>query len=346
MKTVEKQPVILIVDDEAVVRRVLAEKVGVAGYCCEQASSADEALAKIKSIAVQLAILDVKMPGRSGIELLTEIKAAHPDIAVIMATAVIDISTAIECLKQGAYDYITKPFNLDEVVLSIDRALEKRRLELEIRDYQLHLEQKVEEQARKIRAAFLNAITSLAYALEAKDKYTSGHSQRVAGISVAIAAELGLSKPEIEKIRLAGLIHDIGKIGVREAVLNKPGKVSAEEYQHILSHSDIGEHILTPIVEDEAILKAVRHHHERYDGTGYPDGLSGEEIPLAARILAVADTYDAIISGRPYRRPESIQTACAEIKHHRGGQFDPKVVDAFLRIKKPAELASASISKI
>jgi putative two-component system response regulator len=343
---VEKQPVILIVDDEAVVRRVLAEKVGGAGYRCEQASSADEALAKIKSTEVQLAILDVKMPGRSGIELLTEIKAAHSDIAVIMATAVIDISTAIECLKQGAYDYITKPFNLDEVVLSIDRALEKRRLELEIRDYQLHLEQKVEEQAQKIRTAFLNAITSLAYALEAKDKYTSGHSQRVAGISVAIAAELGLSKPEIEKIRLAGLIHDIGKIGVREAVLNKPGKVSAEEYQHILSHSDIGEHILTPIVEDEAILKAVRHHHERYDGTGYPDGLSGEEIPLAARILAVADTYDAIISGRPYRAPESIPTACAEIKHHRGGQFDPKVVDAFLSIRKSAELASASISKI
>jgi putative two-component system response regulator len=121
----------------------------------------------------------------------------------------------------------------------------------------------------------------------------------VADISVAIAAELGLSRPEIEKIRLAGLIHDIGKIGVREAVLTKPGKVSADEYQHILSHTDIGEHILTPIVEDEAILKAVRHHHERYDGTGYPDGLSGEEIPLTARILAVADSYDAIISGRP-----------------------------------------------
>jgi putative two-component system response regulator len=346
MKMAEEQPVILIVDDEAVVRRVLAEKVEAAGYRCEQASTADEALANIRSIAVQLAILDIKMPGRSGIELLTEIKAAHPDIAVIMATAVIDISTAIKCLKQGAYDYITKPFNLDEVVLSIERALEKRRLELEIRDYQLHLEQKVEEQAQKIRNAFLNAITSLAYALEAKDKYTSGHSQRVAEISVAIAAELGLSKPEIEKIRLAGLIHDIGKIGVREVVLNKPGKVSAKEYQHILSHSDIGEHILTPIVEDEAILKAVRHHHERYDGTGYPDGLSGEEIPLAARILAVADTYDAIISGRPYRAPESIPTACAEIKHHRGSQFDPKVVDAFLRIRKSAELANTGISKI
>jgi len=342
----EKQPVILIVDDETVVRRVLVEKMGAAGYRCEQASTADEAIELIKSTDVQLAILDIKMPGRSGVELLAEIKTTHPDIAVIMATAVIDISTAIECLKQGAYDYITKPFNLDEVVLSVDRALEKKRLELEIRDYQLHLEQKVEEQARKIRNAFLNAITALAYALEAKDKYTSGHSQRVAGISVAIAAEMGLSKPEIEKIRLAGLIHDIGKIGVREAVLNKPGKVSAKEYQHILSHSDIGEHILTPIVEDEVILKAVRHHHERYDGTGYPDRLSGEQIPLAARILAVADSYDAIISGRPYRAAKSIQTACDEIKRHRGGQFDPEVVDAFLRIRKSAELVEASISTV
>jgi putative two-component system response regulator len=341
----EKPAVILIVDDEPIVRRVLSEKVEVAGYRWEQASTAEAALTKIKSTPVQLAILDIKMPGKSGFELLSEIKAAYPDIAVIMATAVIDINTAVECLKQGAYDYITKPFNLDEVVLSIERALERRRLEQENRDYQLHLEQKVNQQARKIRSAFLNAITSLVYALEAKDNYTSGHSQRVADISVAIAAELGMTKPEIEKIRLAGLIHDIGKIGVREAVLNKPGKINYEEYQHILSHSDIGEHILTPIVEDEVILKAVRHHHERYDGTGYPDGLSGEEIPLAARILAVADSYDAIISGRPYRQPESIPAACVEIKRHKGTQFDPGVVEAFLRVRKSAELIEASSSK-
>ena len=341
-----KAAAVLLVDDEAIVRRVLSEKLAVAGYHCEQAGTAEEALARIKSTEVQLAILDIKMPGMSGVELLGEIKAAHPDIAVIMATAVIDIGTAIECLKQGAYDYITKPFNLDEVLLSVERALEKRRLELENRDYQLHLEQKVAEQARKIRTSFLNAITALAYALEAKDKYTSGHSQRVAGISVAIAAELGLSKPEIEKIRLAGLIHDIGKIGVKETVLNKPGKVTAKEYQHILSHSSIGERILTPIVEDKDILRAVRHHHERYDGTGYPDGLAGKDIPLAARILAVADSYDAIISGRPYRQAQSIEAACTEIRHHLGSQFDPEVVEAFLRIEKSAELADASISKL
>jgi len=341
----EKQASILIVDDEASVRRFLSRGVAGEGYRCEEASTGDEALIKIKSAPVQLVILDIKMPGRSGVELLSEIKAAHPDIAVIMATAITDTSTAIQCMKQGAYDYITKPFDLDDVVLSIERALEKRKLELEIRDYQQHLERKVGEQAQKIRASFLNAITALAYALEAKDKYTSGHSQRVAEISVAIAAELGLPQPDIEKIRLVGLIHDIGKIGVRESVLNKPGRVTADEYQHILSHCDIGEHILTPVVEDEQILKAVRHHHERYDGAGYPDRLSGEQIPLGARILAVADTYDAMISGRPYREAVSIQAACDEIQRHKGTQFDPEVVDAFLRIRKSAKLVDVSISK-
>jgi putative two-component system response regulator len=341
----EGQGNILIVDDEVSVRRLLSRRVAEEGYRCEEASTGDEALIKIRSNLVQLVILDIKMPGRSGIELLLEIKATHPDIAVIMATAITDTSTAIQCMKQGAYDYITKPFNLDEVVLNVERALEKRKLELENKDYQQHLEQKVGEQAQKIRTSFLNAITALVYALEAKDKYTSGHSQRVAEISVAIAAELGLPQQDIEKIRLAGLIHDIGKIGVRESVLNKPARVTADEYQHILSHCDIGEHILTPIVEDEQILTAVRHHHERYDGTGYPDRLSGSQIPLSAKILAVADTYDAIISGRPYREAESIQTACDEIQRHKGTQFDPEVVDAFLRIRKSANLVDISISE-
>jgi len=261
-------------------------------------------------------------------------------------------------MKLGAYDYITKPFNLDEVVLSVGRALEKRRLVLENRDYQQHLEQKVEEQARKIRASFLNAITSLAYALEAKDRYTSGHSQRVAEMAVATAEELGMSPESVEKIRLAGLIHDIGKIGVRESVLNKRTTLTDEEFQHIKCHCEIGEHILAPIVEDEEILKMVRHHHERYDGTGYPDGLSGEKISLGAKILsvteayvdtvhdetkngalsrnvsilAISDAFDAMTSERPYRKAMSREAACAEIENGKGTQFDPEVADAFLRV--------------
>lgn len=325
---------ILIVDDEEGVRRLLKRKLLSQGYRCEEAGSAYQALDELRNKAIGLVILDIKMPGKSGVQLLPEIRASYPDTMVIMATALTDTSTAIYCMKQGAYDYITKPFNLDEVVLSVDKALEKRRLVLENRDYQQHLEQKVEEQARKIRASFLNAITSLAYALEAKDKYTSGHSQRVAEISVAIARDLGLPQDSINKIELAGQVHDIGKIGVRESILHKLGKLSAEEFQHIKYHCEVGGRILTPIVEDEEILKIVRHHHERYDGNGYPDGLFGEAIPLGARILAVADSYDAMTSERPYRQAMSAETACAEIGHGKGTQFDPEVADVFLRAQR------------
>ena len=327
-----KQGVILLVDDEEMIRRLLSQKLSAEGYRCEEAANAGQALEKLKGDSIELVILDIKMPGKSGVELLPEIKAKYPDTAVIMATAVSDAGTAINCMRAGAYDYVTKPFNLDEVSFSVSRALEKRRLELENRDYQQHLEQKVEEQAQKIRASFFNAITALAYALEAKDVYTSGHSQRVTEISVAIAEHLGLPKETIEKIRLAGLVHDIGKIGIRESVLNKPGNLTEEEYEHIKLHSETGERILKPIVDDEEILKAVRHHHERYDGTGYPDGLKGEQVPRLARIIAVADTFDAMTSERPYRKALTKEAAYAEVERCRGTQFDPQAADAFLEV--------------
>ena len=327
-----KQGVILLVDDEEMIRRLLYQKLSAEGYRCEQAANAKRALEKLKDGVIELVILDIKMPGKSGVKLLPEIKAKYPDTAVIMATAVSDANTAINCMKAGAYDYVTKPFNLDEVSFSVRRALEMRRLELENRDYQQHLEQKVDEQAQKIRASFFNAITALAYALEAKDVYTSGHSQRVTEISVAIAEHLGLPKERIEKIRLAGLVHDIGKIGVREVVLNKPGRLSEEEFEHVRQHSEAGEHILRPIMDDEEVLKAVRHHHERYDGNGYPDGLKGEQIPQLARIIAVADAFDAMTSERPYRKALTKEAAFAEVERCRGTQFDAEAADAFLEV--------------
>jgi len=219
-------------------------------------------------------------------------------------------------------------------------------------------EEKIRKQAKKIRASSLNSITSLVYALEAKDKYTSGHSQRVTEMATAIARELGMPQDEVEKIRLAGLVHDIGKIGVRESVLNKADKLTDEDYRHVKSHCELGERILKPIVEDEEILKMVRHHHERYDGNGYPDGLSAQQIPKGARILAVADAYtdmsgertgeeklsrgarilavadayDAMTSDRPYREAMTSEDACTELETCKGKQFDPAVVDAFLRV--------------
>lgn len=329
-----KQERILVVDDEAVVRKLLCRRLSMEGYLCREACNADDALVKLKNGPVELALLDVRMPGKSGTELLAELRASYPDTAVIMATAVADTDIAIQCMKNGAYDYLTKPFNLEGVALSVGRALEKRRLELANRDYEQNLEQKVKKQARKISASFFNAITSLAYALEAKDEYTSGHSRRVAETAVSIAKELGMPLDSVEKIRLAGLIHDIGKIGVRENVLNKPAKLTDEEFCQVKRHCEMGEYILKPIVDAEDILKMVRHHHEQYAGSGYPDALSGDGILLGARILAVADAYDAMISERPYREAMSIEVACAEIERCKGTQFDPEVVKAFHKMKK------------
>lgn len=350
----EKRENILVVDDEELVRKLLCQKLSGEGYQCHQAGSAEQALDKLEETPAKLVLLDVKMPGKSGYELLLEILASYPDTAVIMATAITDTNLAIECMKQGAHDYLNKPFNLDEVVISVDRALEKRRLKLENRDYQQNLEKKVDEQSGEIRNSYLNAITALAHALEAKDKYTSGHSQRVAEIAVAIAEELDVPSESIEKIRLAGLVHDIGKIGIRESVLNKPSTLTEKEYQQVQSHCEIGERILGPVIKDRDILDMVRHHHEWYNGSGYPDSLAGERMLLGtkilalsdaydtmtsqlvsgARILAVSDAYDAMTSERPYREAMSDKEACEEIESGKGTQFDPEVVDAFFRMRE------------
>ncbi|MFH0769276.1 MAG: HD domain-containing phosphohydrolase [Chloroflexota bacterium] len=340
-----KQESILIVDDEKAIRRLLYQKLSGEGYQCQEAGNAEQALDALKKEPVGLVLLDIKMPGKSGSELLPEIKAGFPDTAVVMATATTDTNIAIRCMKQGAYDYINKPFNLDDVLLSVERALEKRRLELENREYRKHLEDKVAEQAEKIRVSFLNALRALAYALEAKDGYTSGHSRRVADISASIARELGLPQESIDRIVLAALVHDIGKIGVRESVLNKPGRLTREEFQHVQKHPEVGERILSPIAGDEEILKFIRNHHGRFDGTGYPDGLKGEQIPLGARILAVADAYEAMTSERPYRKAMSEEAACFELECCKETQFDPEVVSAFFRSHSVRYLSSGKSAK-
>ena len=333
-----KQESILIVDDEEAIRRLLHQKLSDEGYQCLEAVNAEQALEKLVSNAISLVILDVRMPGKSGIELLPEIKASYPSTVVIMATATTDTNIAIQCMKLGAYDYITKPFNLDEFTISIGRALEKRRLELENKEYQQHLEDKVAEQTGRIRASFLNAIRALAYALEAKDKYTSGHSQRVADISATIAKEVGLSGESVDRIVLAGLVHDIGKIGVTESILNKPERLTNDESRHVQKHPGIGERILAPIADDEEILRLVRSHHERYNGSGYPDGLKDTQIPLGARILAIADAYEAMTSERPYRKAMNAKAASTEIERGKGTHFDPGVADAFLKNKNSSQL--------
>jgi putative two-component system response regulator len=328
---------IMIVDDEEHIRKLLKHSLLTAGYSCLEAGGAQEALALMSHNAVALALLDINLPGRTGVELLGDIVSTYPDTAAIMVTAITDNETCIDCMHRGADDYITKPFNFRELKVKVEQALENRILRLDNRKYQQHLEEMVEAQAVRIRASFFNAIASLAQALEAKDKYTAGHSERVAGISVGIARQLGLSTRVEEKVRTAALVHDIGKIGVSEAILNKADRLTDEEYRTVCLHSTVAERILKPITDDDEILSMVRHHHERYDGKGYPDGIKGEcqspdGFPYYWSIIGVADSYDAMVSDRPYRKAMPQDEAFQEIKMGSGSQFDPVVVDALLKI--------------
>jgi putative two-component system response regulator len=331
----DQQEPLLIVDDEAAIRKLLCQKLSREGYQCKEANNAEQASNILETSPIALVILDIKMPGKSGTELLPEIKSGYPDTAVIMATAVTDVNAAIQCLKQGADDYILKPFNLEVLSLAVQRALEKRRLQLEIKEYQQYLEDKVEEQTKEIRKLSLGAIEALVSALEAKDKYTGGHSRRVTEIALALGNELGLSAGDMEGLRWGSLLHDVGKIAVDQRVQNKPGKLTDEEYEHIMTHPRIGADIVRPIVNGK-IVEMIEHHHDHYDGSGLHQVIAGNDILLEARILAVADAFDAMTSDRPYRPAMSIAEAIDEIKRYSGTQFDPDVVTALLKTAKTA----------
>ncbi len=322
---------LLIVDDEAAIRKLLCRKLSREDYHCKEANTAEQALGVLSANSVALAILDIKMPGKSGVELLPEIKASYPDTAVIMATAITDISTAIQCLKLGADDYICKPFNLDEVSIGVQRVLDKRCLQLRIKEYQQFLEEKVDEQTAEIRRLFLGAIEALVFALEAKDKYTGGHSRRVTEMALALGHQLGLSEEDLEDLRWGSLLHDVGKIAVDQLIQNKPDSLTREEYEHIMIHAHVGAGIVQPVVNDR-VVETIEHHHDHYDGSGLHQVIAGNDIPLAARILAVADAFDAMTSDRPYRPAMSATEAVDEIKRCTGTQFDPMAAEAFFRI--------------
>jgi putative two-component system response regulator len=320
----------LVVDDEPRLRQVLVHLMRHDGFRCFEASNGEEALALLERQPVTLIMSDMRMPRMDGIELLKVARKRWPDTAVVMITAVADVEVAVSCLSAGAMDYLTKPFHLEEVRARVAQALDRRRLVLENRDYQERLEERVAEQAGRLEQLFLGGIQSLAEALEVKDAYTRGHSIRVSQYATVIARELGLESKMIQQIELGGQVHDIGKIGVREEVLNKPARLTEDEYVHIMSHPIVGWRILSPLLGDAPIaLNVVRSHHERIDGTGVPDGLKGDQIPLEARIAAVADALDAMTSGRPYRREEkTFDEALRELDRGAGSQFDRRVVDA------------------
>lgn len=323
----------LVVDDEPRLRQALVRLMQGDGFTCLEASSGQEALDLLDRHPVALVLSDLRMPGMDGSELLREMRMAHPDVAVIMLTAVAEAEAAVKCLSLGAMDYLTKPFSYEEVRARAAQALEKRRLITENREYQERLEERVAAQARRIEELFLGSVHSLVEALELKDPYTRGHSARVSFYAATAARALGLGDDAVRQIELGGHLHDIGKIGVREAVLNKAGPLTPEEYEHIMTHPLLGWRILTPLLADQPlVLNIVRSHHERLDGRGVPDGLRGNDIPLEARIASVADAFDAMLSRRPYRQGRSRPEALAELRARTGAQFDPDVVAAFVDI--------------
>ena len=320
---------VLIVDDEPRLRQVLTRLMARDGFACADAADGAAALEAMERDPAPLVLSDLRMPGMDGLALLRELRARWPDTAVVMITAVADVEVAVSCLALGAMDYLTKPFHLEEVRARVRQALEKRRLLVENRAYQRQLEARVAEQARRLETLFLASMHSLADALEMKDPYTRGHSARVSLYAVTIGEVLGVGDALLSELDLGGHLHDIGKIGVRETVLNKPGPLTEDEYAHVMQHPAIGWRLLKPLLSDQPdALHVVRSHHERWDGSGVPDGLAGERIPLAARIAAVADSFDAMTSHRPYRGGRTVARALDEVGRWAGTQYDPAVVAA------------------
>jgi putative nucleotidyltransferase with HDIG domain len=336
----EETASVLVVDDDPAVREVLTAILREEGYGVSQASSADAALAQLlEGARLPIILSDLKMPDHDGQWLLDQILKRFPFAAVVMLTGYGDTENAVECLKRGACDYLLKPPRITELVRAIERAAARRRLAMERQRYQEGLEHRVEEKTAQlshalqgIGEAYGNTLSALVAALDAREHETSDHSQRVVRYTLAMAERMGLSGEDLQNIARGALLHDIGKIGVPDGILLKPGPLTPPEWSEMRRHPEIGWQILRSISFLEVPAEIVLSHQERFDGAGYPRGLKGEAIHVGARIFAIADTLDAMTSDRPYRRASSYAEARAEIARCAGTQFDPRAVQAFLSL--------------
>ncbi len=328
---------ILVCDDEEAIREVVSTLLNAQGYHCTVVPDGSQAIQEIKRDAHDLVLSDIVMPEMDGMRLLRQLRAHDKDIPVIMVTAMHDISIALEAIRAGAYDYILKPFEKDQLYYSVGRALEHRRLVLENRSYQRNLEHLVAERTQQLSITLHNLEQSYDYtlealggALDAKDAETEGHCQRVTAITILLARIMKVDQELLRQIARGAFLHDIGKMGIPDHVLRKPGPLTEDERDLMKRHCDIGYTVLKKIPFLKEAAEIVLAHQEFYNGTGYPRGLKGEEIPLGARIFAVADTFDAMTSDRPYRKALPVSAARDEIRKFSGVQFDPRVVEAFL----------------
>jgi putative two-component system response regulator len=325
-------PRILMVDDEPSICHMVSRLLEKQGYACNTCEGATEAIAKIETGAYELVICDIMMPGMTGIELLARIKKTHPDMAFIMLTGIDDHETAVRTLDLGAFGYVIKPFETNELLINIVNSLRRRELEMERNQYENRLEQEVRARTAEIRATQEQITLRLVTASGYRDEETGAHIRRMGEYAAILAQATGLEAEAVEEIRLAAPMHDIGKIGVADAILKKPGKLTAEEFNQIKEHTTIGASILegSQIVLLNLARDIALHHHEKWNGSGYPLGLHGENIPLCARIVAICDVYDALVSDRVYRPALPEDKALAIMKEGRGTHFDPQILDLFL----------------
>ncbi len=334
------QPRLLIVDDEREVRSVLHDLLS-ENYVCGQAASAEDALRQLSESSYQLIISDITMSGMSGLEMIPHVKAISPDIVIVMISGMQTIESAINALRLGAFDYLMKPFDLRQVEAAIARAYEHHELIAAKQRYENHLEELVDQRTAELdkalgslENAYRSTLRALTAALETRDAETHGHSERVVTFSLRLGREYGLSPAEMKSLEFGSLLHDIGKIGVPDAILRKPAKLTDEEWVRMREHPLHGQQILRGIKFLEGAARVVAQHHEKWDGSGYPIGLKGEEIDICARIFSVADAFDAITSDRVYRQGRPYEAAAAELNEWVERQFDPKVVEAFHRVPK------------
>ena len=332
------KPRLLIVDDEAEVRGVLHDLLSFS-YECGEAASAEDALAQLRAGEYQLVISDITMSGMSGLEMIPHVKVISPDTVIVMISGMQTIESAINALRLGAFDYLMKPFDLRQAEAAVERALEHHELIVAKRRYENHLEELVSQRTAELddalgslENAYRSTLKALTAALETRDAETHGHSERVVTFSLRLGREYGLSGAEMKALEFGSLLHDIGKIGVPDAILRKPAKLTDEEWVRMREHPVHGQQILRGIRFLEGAARVVAQHHEKWDGSGYPLGLKAEEIDICARIFSVADAFDAITSDRVYRQGRSYEAAAQELDEWTSRQFDPKVVEAFHRV--------------
>ncbi len=327
-----KEKKILIVDDEEDIREILVDSLESLDYQTCTAADGEEAIEIIKQKHDELVaiICDLKMPKVSGDQVVNFVAQEHPIIPIIILSGFSQLDMALDHIRMGAFDYMSKPFKVKELALIVKRALEFRALKEEKARYQEFLEARVKEITTKLNNSVIQTVGSLIMAIEEKGKYTRGHSHRVAFYASMVAQTMNLSNEEKKELEYAALLHDVGKIGISEHILNKPGKLNNVEYEVIKNHPSKGVKILEPLKFLEEILPIIEAHHERYDGKGYPHGLIHEQIPIMSRIIGVCDAYDAMTSERSYRQPLAKEIALEEVKNGSGSQFDPTVVQAFI----------------